>query len=373
MSKTTEYTALPPPPDTSGLSLPRQNNSSVSSGPPAAVRPGPGYMTSTLLPRSAAAAAAPGEYSPAPTPASIEQLVVDRLDLTLGDLLLEGTFGRVYQGRLTLGAGCRDVMVKTIVMGSSEAQAVKLITDGSLLWPVQHAMVLPLVATTSDGSSPMMIYEYLQPGNMKRWLAGCHQPVSTHQAVSIGLQLLAALQAVHRANLVHGDVAARNCYLTAGPGGGLAVKLSDAALSKDLFPNDYHCLGDNENRPVKWMAVERIGHSPATPASDVWSWGVTVWEVTIYFLPVYLQYLQVQYLLFIQILTRAQQPFPDVDPMEMEGYLVSGFRLHQPVNCPDPLYSVMVSCWSHAPHHRATTATLYQHLAEFNTQLQQFV
>ena len=294
VSKTTEYTALPPPPDTSGLSLPRQNNSSVSSGPPAAVRPGPGYMTSTLLPRSAAAAAAPGEYSPAPapSPASIEQLVVDRLELTLGDLLLEGTFGRVYQGRLTLGQGCRDVMVKTIVMGSSEAQAVKLITDGSLLWPVQHATVLPLVATTSDGSSPMMIYEYLQPGNMKRWLAGCHQPVSTHQAVSIGLQLLAALQAVHRANLVHGDVAARNCYLTAGPGGGLAVKLSDAALSKDLFPNDYHCLGDNENRPVKWMAVERIGHSPATPASDVWSWGVTVWEVTIYHQPLYLQYLK---------------------------------------------------------------------------------
>ena len=73
------------------------------------------------------------------------------------------------------------------------------------------------------------------------------------------------------------------------------------------------------------------------------------------------------------MLTRAQQPFPDVDPMEMEGYLVSGFRLHQPVNCPDPLYSVMVSCWSHSPHHRATTSTLYQHLAEFNTQLQQFV
>ena len=37
---------------------------------------------------------------------------------------------------------------------------------------------------------------------------------------------------------------------------------------------------------------------------------------------------------------RAQQPFPDVDPFEMEGYLVDGFRLHQPVNCPDQLYTV---------------------------------
>ena len=42
------------------------------------------------------------------------------------------------------------------------------------------------------------------------------------------------------------DVAARNCFLSMP----LSVKLCDAALSRDLFPNDYHCLGDNENRPV---------------------------------------------------------------------------------------------------------------------------
>ena len=356
VSKTTEYTSLPPPPP--DLALRRQKNS--GSGPahtmtepgPAQLScrtaPGPRYMTSTLLPRTGGDGLPEGEewhgeesitLSP-----PIEELVVNRLDLTLGDLLMEGTFGRVYQGRL----GPRDVIVKTIVMGSSEAQAVKLINDGSLLYPVQHKHVLPLLATTSDGSSPMMIYEYLQPGNMKKWLSGCHQPVSTHQCVSIGLQLLSALRHIHRHNIVHKDVAARNCYL--GPG--LSVKLSDPALSKDLFPNDYHCLGDNENRPVKWMAVETIGRGgEVTTACDVWAWGVTMWEV----------------------LTRAQQPFPDVDPFEMETYLMEGFRLHQPVNCPDQLYTVIVSCWAHTSHHRASVSTLYTHLNEFNTQLQMFV
>ena len=57
----------------------------------------------------------------------------------------------------------------------------------------------------------------------------------------------------------------------------------------------------------------------------------------------------------------------------MEGYLVDGFRLHQPVNCPDQLYRVMVSCWSHSAHHRAAVNTLFSHLQDFNTQLQQFV
>lgn len=49
----------------------------------------------------------------------------------------------------------------------------------------------------------------------------------------------------------------------------LRVKVADNALSRDLFPGDYHCLGDNENRPVKWMALEALLHGKFTPASDV--------------------------------------------------------------------------------------------------------
>jgi len=312
-----------------------------------------GYITSTLLPASYRTTGdgmtSEGDWGPEDIPAKVplEKLVVDRLDLVLGDLLLEGTFGRVYQGRLTSSLETQDVMVKTIVMGSSEAQAVKLVTEGSLLYPVSHKHVVPLLATTSDGTSPMMIYQYLHPGNLKKWLSGCHQPVSTHQCVNIGLQLLTALKHIHKRHIVHKDVAARNCYLTPS----LSVKLCDPALSKDLFPGDYHCLGDNENRPVKWMAIESIASASFAPSSDVWSWAVTMWEV----------------------LTRAQQPFPDVDPFEMETYLMEGFRLHQPLNCPDQLYTVMVSCWAHSPHHRASVQTLYTHLVDFNTQLQQFV
>ena len=49
----------------------------------------------------------------------------------------------------------------------------------------------------------------------------------------------------------------------------LKVKLGDTALSCDLFPADYHCLGDNENRPIKWMALETIARKEHSWASDV--------------------------------------------------------------------------------------------------------
>lgn len=308
-----------------------------------------GYSTSTLLP------AAPQRNSGGSNDNEWEggtgTLVVDRLALTLGDLLLEGTFGRVYQGRLVRGDSTSDVMVKTIVTGSSRQQAEKLVTEGSLLASVKHKQLLSLMATTTDGTSPIMIYDFLSPGNLKKWLSGCHQAVSTHQAVSLGLQLLSGLRHLHRQQVVHRDVAARNCYISSPSGGQPSVRLCDAALSKDLFPGDYHCLGDNDNRPVKWLSLDTLQSGHFSPSTDVWGWGVTMWE----------------------ILTRAQQPFPDVDPFEMEGYLVDGFRLHQPVNCPDQLYTVMVSCWAARAQHRAAVPALYSHLKQFSAQLQQFV
>ena len=48
----------------------------------------------------------------------------------------------------------------------------------------------------------------------------------------------------------------------------LTVQLTDSALSRDLFPRDYVCLGDNENRPVKWLAVEALVDRRYSPASD---------------------------------------------------------------------------------------------------------
>jgi len=49
----------------------------------------------------------------------------------------------------------------------------------------------------------------------------------------------------------------------------LRVKVTDSALARDLFPDDYHCLGDNENRPIRWMAVETLVQRKFSPASDV--------------------------------------------------------------------------------------------------------
>ncbi|XKL62432.1 hypothetical protein PGB90_002265 [Kerria lacca] len=133
--------------------------------------------------------------------------------------------------------------------------------------------------------------------------------------------------------------------------GSLNVKVADNALSRDLFPNDYHCLGDNENRPVKWLSFESLVYKTFSTASDVWSFGVTLWELT----------------------TLAQQPYAEVDPFEIEHYLKDGYRLSQPINCPDELFAVMAYCWAMSPDERPTFFQLLTCLQDFHDQLNRYV
>lgn len=45
--------------------------------------------------------------------------------------------------------------------------------------------------------------------------------------------------------------------------------MTDNSLSRDIWPSDYHCLGDNENRPIKWMAMESLVQKQFSSSSDV--------------------------------------------------------------------------------------------------------
>lgn len=49
----------------------------------------------------------------------------------------------------------------------------------------------------------------------------------------------------------------------------LIVKVSDSALSRDLFPDDYQWTGEAESRPVKWQPPESVLQSRFTAAVDM--------------------------------------------------------------------------------------------------------
>lgn len=282
--------------------------------------------------------------------AKLTGLRVARESLQLLEMEQEGTFGRVYHALYQPSdqSHPKNVTVKTVTDASSEVQRSVLLSEGLMLAGLSHDQLLGVIGAivAPPDSPPAIIFPSFSQGNLKRFLQGCHTLV-TREVVSVGVQVLQALAYLHSRLLLHKDVATRNCVVSEG----LHVKLTDCALARDLYPGDYHCLGDNENRPIKWLALESLTHKVFTPASDVWSWGVLLWEV----------------------MTLGQQPYQEIDPFEMSAVLRQGVRLAQPINCPDELFKAMTFCWTTATRERPTVDELAIYLTNFQQHLDRYV
>ncbi|KAH8350575.1 hypothetical protein KR067_009675 [Drosophila pandora] len=312
------------------------------------------YMTPSII------APIHGSSLPRKVPVSVEQqhpeelhrriseLTVERCRVRLSSLLQEGTFGRVYRGTYNDN---QEVLVKTVAQHASQMQVLLLLQEGMLLYGASHPGILSVLGVSiEDHTTPFVLYPALNnTRNLKLFLLdpACARTVTTIQIVMMASQLSMALDHLHSHGVVHKDIATRNCVIDDQ----LRVKLSDSSLSRDLFPSDYNCLGDSENRPVKWMSLEALQHKQFSEASDSWAFGVLMWELC----------------------TSAKQPYAEVDPFEMEHYLKDGYRLAQPFNCPDELFTIMAYCWALLPGERPTFAQLQCCLSEFYSQITRYV
>lgn len=297
-----------------------------------------------------------GKYGNRDMKTELQDITVEMDRITLGELLEEGTFARIYNGVLT-GPGEKQqhsVLVKTVSGMASEDQVNLLLIESSMLKDFTHRNLLPIMAVClEDEKQPLVMFPFMNRGNLKLFIKKSRSPeggsksLTTADLVHVGIQIARGLQYLARRRIVHKDVAARNCVIDDD----LNVKVTDCALSRDLFPQDYCCLGDNENRPVKWMAVESLEHGRYTVASDAWSYGVLLWE----------------------LMTLGQQPYSNIDAFEMLNFLKQGHRISQPVNCPDELFTVIACCWALSEDERPSLGQLIVCLTDFLNALSNFI
>uniref|UniRef100_A0AAX7TZG4 Tyrosine-protein kinase RYK n=1 Tax=Astatotilapia calliptera TaxID=8154 RepID=A0AAX7TZG4_ASTCA len=290
--------------------------------------------------------------------AKVKDIAISRDRVTLRDVLHEGTFGRIFHGVLLDEKDPskeKQVFVKTVKDHASEVQVTMMLTESCKLRGLHHRNLLPIShVCTEDGEKPMVLLPFMAWGNLKQFLRQCKlaeannpQAISQQDLVYMAIQIACGMSYLARREVIHKDLAARNCVIDDN----MQVKITDNALARDLFPMDYHCLGDNENRPVRWMALESLLNNDFSSASDVWAFGVTLWE----------------------LMTLGQTPYVDIDPFEMSAYLKDGYRIAQPINCPDELFAVMACCWALDPEERPKFQQLVQCLTEFHAALGAYV
>ncbi|CAH1153722.1 unnamed protein product [Phaedon cochleariae] len=280
----------------------------------------------------------------------LRSLSVLRHTISLQRLAEEGIFGKIYEGTYRQ----HSVIVKTTKEAASKRLVSLFLAEGTMMYGLEHKNLLTILcANLDDPKQPLLVYPRSNRGNLKRFLVKCRQKkynniiLSTQNLVDMAIQILLGLMYLHGQHICYKDLAVRNAVVDEK----LQVKITDNSLSRDLFPNDYFCMADQESKPVKWMALESLLYNQYGAASDVWSFGVVLWELT----------------------TLAQQPFSDVDPFEMSTFLRNGLRLGQPVGCPDQLFAVMTYCWMNCPTERPQPNQLLAYLQDFYTALCRFV
>ncbi|GIJ26362.1 hypothetical protein Vqi01_15240 [Micromonospora qiuiae] len=183
--------------------------------------------------------------------------------------------GRVWKARDTLLQ--RDVAIKEIVPppGLTDEARQELRTrslrEARSLARLDHANAIRVFdVLVGDGGDPWIVMEYVPSRALSEHLA-TDGPVSPARAARIGLAVLGALRAAHRAGVVHRDVKPANILI--GVDGrvvltdfGLAIAMEDTSLTRSGI-----VLGS-----PAYVSPERARSGTVGPEGDLWSLGATL-------------------------------------------------------------------------------------------------
>ncbi len=124
---------------------------------------------------------------------------------------------------------------------------------------------------TGDGHPPYLVMELVDGPALTALIA--RGPLSVAGALDVIAQTADGLDAAHSAGLVHRDIKPGN--LLVGPGG--QVKITDFGIAHAAGSAPITRAGTLIGTPA-YLAPERVGGGPASPASDLYSLGIVAWE-----------------------------------------------------------------------------------------------
>jgi eukaryotic-like serine/threonine-protein kinase len=186
-------------------------------------------------------------------------IVIDRLGA--------GGMGTVYAAYDTTLE--RKIALKFLARApSAEADTDQLLAEASAMAQLSHPNVVTVHDVGTHAGQPYLAMEYVDGQTLGQWRS--ERPRSVRQILDVMAAVAQGLEAAHNAGLIHRDVKPHNVLVS-----GRRVVVTDFGLS---VRSDAGRTATAAGTPA-YMAPEQLAGAPATRATDVFSFSVTLYEL----------------------------------------------------------------------------------------------
>ncbi|KAH9310234.1 hypothetical protein KI387_038145, partial [Taxus chinensis] len=188
----------------------------------------------------------------------------------------EGGFGAVYKGVLPDG---RQVAIKQLSSQSKQGNH-EFLNEVGTISAVQHPDVVKLYGCCVEGEDLLLVYEYMENGNLAHALFGHNEPRvkldwTTRYSICLGVARgLAYLHEESLLKIVHRDIKSTNILLDKD----LKPKVADFGLAR-LFDDGNTHVSTRVAGTIGYMAPEYAFRGHLTDKADVYSFGVVILEI----------------------------------------------------------------------------------------------
>ena len=166
----------------------------------------------------------------------------------------------------------RQVAVKRAhAISTSGTDTTKLEVEADLATKVRHPNIVEVYGIVGPADDQWLVMEYVPSRSLAELIAE-QGKLSVPRAIHYVRQIADALDAVHRAEVVHGDIKPANILI---PDNGIA-KLSDFGVSRQVWNAEtLHTTGPVLGTPA-YMAPELLDGKRPSPATDLFALGATL-------------------------------------------------------------------------------------------------
>ncbi|MGD3108766.1 protein kinase domain-containing protein [Streptomyces sp. YGL11-2] len=212
-----------------------------------------------------------------------------------GDELIGKALGGRYRVTATIGRGGMGVVARATDELLNREVAVKVLrafTDASTpelrdlrarmqreaqaAARIRHTGVVTVHDVTEEQGLPVIVMELVDGPSLDEVLTE-RGPLEPHEAAAIGAKLTDALDAAHRVGVLHRDVKPGNVLLEHGG----RVVLTDFGIATMETPDDEAMAKLTQSGQLvgslDYLPPERAQGTAPSPASDIWSLGMTLY------------------------------------------------------------------------------------------------